>query len=408
MHDDVCGHEMTTTSKFDAEQSIRDGARALDSGGEPRAAQDSAEPGKLFTLKLRPPPVPGKLSSFKTNEMRMKMGSYSKVPPGEQVLETKDSPEDIDLINQSGNGSSDETVEGEGLIKVETFVKKEESSEIPKRVSGDTKEESTTVKAGESMEVRIDKIAKVLVVGNAKCGKSSIIDRYTTQTFDKEYKTTIGADFVRKDVYVQDPDEDVRDKSPVGVRMQLWDIAGQDRFQKLTRAYFQRAKAVVIVCDVSRGNTVEAVAGWKREIDNWAANSGNPNMPVVLFANKSDLLADATSAFKTGATMERMCRDLNFLGWWITSAKTGESLDEGFYSLLQAVLRTDREAAERKDRGEDFATSHNRRLGRDGSVGGSDGDKGSFKLVAPGSRARSLQGSGGAYDPYANQITDCC
>ena len=159
------------------------------------------------------------------------------------------------------------------------------------------------------------------------------------------------------------------------------------------------------------GNTVEAVEGWKKEIDNWATNSGSPDMPVVLFANKSDLLADATSAFKTGATMEKMCRDLNFLGWWITSAKTGESLDEGFYSLLQAVLRTDRDASERKERGEDYATAHNRGLGLrlpgGGGGGASDNDRGSFKLTATGG-ARSRGLSGGAYDPYANQITDCC
>lgn len=260
-------------------------------------------------------------------------------------------------------------------------------------------------------DIKVDMISKVLVVGNAKCGKSSIINRYASHRFDEEYKTTIGADFVRKDVLVSDPD--LEDESPVGVRMHLWDIAGQDRFQKLTRAYFNRAKAVVIVCDVSRDGTVDAVKSWKEEIDTWAKNSDAPNLPVVLFANKSDLLQDTTSAFKTGATMEKMCRDHGFLGWWITSARTGESLDEGFYALLQQVVRLERQDKEAAAAGEDPNTRYNReRLGmRDGgqarratrdSPRGRDRERGSsFKL---GARPNGVA----PYDPYASNVTDCC
>ena len=88
----------------------------------------------------------------------------------------------------------------------------------------------------------------------------------------------------------------------IGVRFQLWDIAGQDRFQKLTRAYFNNAKGVVIVCDVSREGTIDAVRTWKREIDDWADKSNYTNIPVILFANKSDLLTNPQDAFRTGYT----------------------------------------------------------------------------------------------------------
>ena len=66
-----------------------------------------------------------------------------------------------------------------------------------------------------------------------------------------------------------------------------------------------KAKGVVIVCDVAREGTVEAVRNWKQDIDVWAAESGTINIPVVLFANKSDLLTNPQDAFKTGAIMER-------------------------------------------------------------------------------------------------------
>ena len=87
---------------------------------------------------------------------------------------------------------------------------------------------------------------------------------------------------------------------------------GQDRFQKMTRAYFAKARGVVIVCDVSREGTVDAIKNWKREIDHWTNVNGGDralNIPVILFANKADLLTNAQEAFKTGATMERICRE---------------------------------------------------------------------------------------------------
>jgi Ras-related protein Rab-32 len=155
--------------------------------------------------------------------------------------------------------------------------------------------------------IEIDQIIKILVVGNAKCGKSSIIGQYISSTFDAKYKTTVGADFARKDLYIELPNQE-----KIGVRLQLWDIAGQDRFQKLTRAYFSRAKGVVIVCDVSREGTVEAVRNWKQEINVWAGESDCKDIPVVLFANKADLLKDPQDALKTGAIMERSkCRCQN-------------------------------------------------------------------------------------------------
>jgi GTPase SAR1 family protein len=82
----------------------------------------------------------------------------------------------------------------------------------------------------EEESVDVDEIIKVLVVGNAKCGKSSIIGQYISKSFDVKYKTTVGADFARKDLYIEKPNNEA-----IGVRLQLWDIAGQDRFQKLTR-----------------------------------------------------------------------------------------------------------------------------------------------------------------------------
>ena len=70
-------------------------------------------------------------------------------------------------------------------------------------------------------KIDINETMKILIVGNAKCGKSSIIARYAMNSFHENYRTTIGADFVRKDLSLQ-----LQDGEQIGVRLQLWDIAG--------------------------------------------------------------------------------------------------------------------------------------------------------------------------------------
>ena len=77
--------------------------------------------------------------------------------------------------------------------------------------------EAVDVKPANDIAVDIDRNMKILIVGNVKCGKTSIIRRYTTNAFDSVYRTTVGADFTRKDVGVDFPTG-----RRVGIRLQLW------------------------------------------------------------------------------------------------------------------------------------------------------------------------------------------
>ncbi|CAN0134151.1 unnamed protein product [Ectocarpus sp. 6 AP-2014] len=207
---------------------------------------------------------------------------------------------------------------------------------------------------------------KVLVVGNAKCGKSSIISRFVSNRFSSDYNSTVGADYAMKDVSLENGRQ---------VRLQLWDIAGQDRFAKLTRAYFRRAKGAVVVCDVTREGTFDAIVRWKEEIDLWCQNEGC-DLPVYLFANKCDLLKEVQDSFLAGARMEKTCRDAGFAGWHITSAKRGDNIDAAMTSLVEHAL----EAEDRRNRGPEVASPS-----RDGrGVGGAKG--GAFRLSCEGRR----------------------
>ncbi|KAG0009981.1 rab32, member RAS oncoprotein, partial [Podila clonocystis] len=121
---------------------------------------------------------------------------------------------------------------------------------------------------------------KILVIGDLGTGKTSIIKRYVHNIFSMNYKSTIGVDFALK-VIQWSPD--------TVVRLQLWDIAGQERFGNMTRVYYKEAVAALVVYDVTRPKTFEAVTKWKADLDSKVslpqAWGGGP-IPVVLLANK--------------------------------------------------------------------------------------------------------------------------
>jgi len=92
-------------------------------------------------------------------------------------------------------------------------------------------------------ENKIEYVCKVIVVGDIGTGKTSLIQRYTSGNFDKGYKATIGVDFCLKELEWN---------ANTTVSVQLWDIAGQERFANLTRMYYKEARAAFVVFDVTR------------------------------------------------------------------------------------------------------------------------------------------------------------
>ena len=122
----------------------------------------------------------------------------------------------------------------------------------------------------------------------------------------------MGADYTKRDVSIK------YSGGVVSVRCQIWDIAGQDRFAHLTRAYFNKADGVCIVCDVSRQETVMQVKEWKNEVDRCLGGE----VPILLFCNKSDL-PPTSSQLQTGALIQQVCKESNIPRWFETSAKEG-------------------------------------------------------------------------------------
>lgn len=97
--------------------------------------------------------------------------------------------------------------------------------------------------------------------------------------FSKDYKATIGADFLTKEVLVDDK----------VVTLQLWDTAGQERFQSLGVAFYRGADCCVLVYDVNNSKSFETLDSWRDEFLIQASPSNPETFPFILLGNKVDV-----------------------------------------------------------------------------------------------------------------------
>ncbi|KAJ3425585.1 ras-related protein rab-32 [Anaeramoeba flamelloides] len=174
-------------------------------------------------------------------------------------------------------------------------------------------------------------VYKIIVVGNLGTGKTSLINQYVEGKFTNYYRSTIGVDFAHKDIQL---DKKTR------IRVQLWDIGGQERTQKMTRVYYKEALGAIIVFDVTRTDTFKSVKLWKEDIDNQVRTIDDKPIPVILIANKIDLVDQENGGWnKTEEEMKQYCNENNFIKCYKTSAKTAFNVQESIEYLSQYILK---------------------------------------------------------------------
>jgi len=175
-------------------------------------------------------------------------------------------------------------------------------------------------------------VYKVLVVGDIGTGKTSIIKRFVHNIFSEHYKSTIGVDFALKVLHWD---------STTTVKLQLWDIAGQERFGNMTRVYYKEAVGAFVVFDVTRTSTFDAVAKWKNDLDQKVTLPPDDRpIPVVLLANKCDLPRDPS--LKTPQQLDKYCEENGFVGCFETSAKNNSNIEKAAKALVAKILENDR------------------------------------------------------------------
>ncbi|CAL8277514.1 unnamed protein product [Arctogadus glacialis] len=177
---------------------------------------------------------------------------------------------------------------------------------------------------------RKEHLYKVLVIGDLGVGKTAVIRRYVHQTYSANYRATIGVDFALK----------VLNWDSETIRLQLWDIAGQERFGNMTRVYYREAMGAFIVFDATRPTTFEAVTKWKEDLDSKLMLANGRSIATVLLANKCDQGRDEFIN-NNGVKMDQFCKDHGFVGWFETSAKDNTNINEAANFLVKHIMATE-------------------------------------------------------------------
>lgn len=172
-------------------------------------------------------------------------------------------------------------------------------------------------------------IAKVLVIGDVATGKTSVIKRYVRNQFSEKHQTTVGVDFMLKKETVDG----------TAIQIQLWDIAGQDRFTGLHRIFYAHAVAAIIVFDLFERTSFENTVKWKQDIDSKVFLPSGANIPVLLLANKVDLAEEGKGQSVSDEEIMAHAKTHGFYGWFKCSAKTGENIKPACLHLVEQVAK---------------------------------------------------------------------
>eukprot|EP01147_Barroeca_monosierra_P000442 gene442-3780_t len=176
------------------------------------------------------------------------------------------------------------------------------------------------------MATRKKVLLKVIILGDSGVGKTSLMNQYVNRKFSNQYKATIGADFLTKEVTVDDR----------LVTMQIWDTAGQERFQSLGVAFYRGADCCVLVFDVTVPRSFESLEAWRDEFLIQASPREPQNFPFVVLGNKVDL-KDGRAITKNRA--ETWCNEKGNIPYFETSAKEATKVETAFLTIARAALQ---------------------------------------------------------------------
>lgn len=161
---------------------------------------------------------------------------------------------------------------------------------------------------------------KIIVIGNPAVGKTSLIQQYTKHKIATEYMATIGSSITMQPVKILDGDK------IIDIKLAVFDIAGQEKFHLLHKVYYEGAKGIVFVFDLTNPGTLTDLRKWNEDTIKY----GLAAMPKVLVGNKADLDANRKV---TPQQIQTIMTELNLVEYFETSAMTGKNVTEMFYKL---------------------------------------------------------------------------
>ena len=175
---------------------------------------------------------------------------------------------------------------------------------------------------------------KLVFLGEQIVGKSSIVTRFMSDSFDNTYQPTIGIDYLSKCMSSEDKT----------IRLQLWDTAGQERFRSLIPSFIRDASVAVIVYDITNANSFHQTSKWIEEV---RAERGKDAI-IIIVGNKTDLSDKRQVTTEEG---EKKANELNVM-FLETSAKAGYNVEQLFRHIASSQPGMDHTEPERKDMAE--------------------------------------------------------
>ena len=170
-----------------------------------------------------------------------------------------------------------------------------------------------------------DATYKVVIFGDAGCGKTTLTQRFLTNLFKSDTKMTIGVDFEVKSLEI----------NAKKIKLQIWDFGGEERFRFLLPTYVRGANGALFMYDVTNYSSLAHIDDWllvvRKEI-----KSEQDAFPIIAVGGKADLLDNREI---TGDEGLNIARSRGVDGFIECSSKTGENVEVTFDALTKLMMQ---------------------------------------------------------------------
>ncbi len=170
-------------------------------------------------------------------------------------------------------------------------------------------------------------VIKVCLCGDSAVGKTSLINQYIENAFEEDYRPTLGANLLRKDIDFE------HEGKKYHCRLVLWDLAGQEKYEMVRSLYYQGCLGAFLMYDVTRNETLDSITNvWLTDFK----NNAKPMASYVVIGNKVDLLDSRQVSTEKGKALADQIEAADFIE---TSAKTGENVNQAFTTLVVNIMK---------------------------------------------------------------------